>query len=93
MSSHSTSAVTRCDSEAVVGKVRMSLDLPNAASLTVTLDQVPYAGPDGGFTTVATDRPLLATGIDGRNHLEIRSALDMIGAVLTRHLADDAFDD
>lgn len=83
----------RCDSEAVVGKVTMTLDLPNATSLTVTLDQVSYAGPDGGFTTVATDSPLLATGIDGKDHLEIRSALDMIGAVLTRHLAEDAFDD
>jgi hypothetical protein len=38
-------------------------------------------------------RPLLATGIDGKDHLEIRSALNMIGAVLTRHLAEDAFDD
>jgi len=35
----------------------------------------------------------LATGIDGKDHLEIRSALNMIGAVLTRHLAEDAFDD
>ena len=41
---------------------------------------------------VAADSPL-ATGIDGKDHLEIRSALNMIGAVLTRHLAEDAFDD
>jgi hypothetical protein len=39
------------------------------------------------------DRPLLVTGIDGKDHWEIRSALNMIGAVLTRHLAEDAFDD
>ena len=39
------------------------------------------------------DSPLLATGIDGRDHLEIRSALERIGEVLTRYLADDAFDD
>ena len=59
----------------------------------MTLDQVSYAEPGGGFTTVAADSPLLATGIDGKDHLEIRSALNMIGAVLTRHLAEDAFDD
>ena len=72
----------------------MTLDLPNATSLTVTLDQVSYAEPGGGFTTTtaAADSPL-ATGIDGKDHLEIRSALNMIGAVLTRHLAEDAFDD
>jgi hypothetical protein len=87
------SAVSRCDSEAVVGKVTMTVDLPNTASLTVTLDQLPYAEPGGGFTTVAADSPLLATGIDGRDHLEIRSALERIGEVLTRYLADDAFDD
>ncbi|MGO8896428.1 MAG: hypothetical protein ACLQB1_43025, partial [Streptosporangiaceae bacterium] len=86
------SAVNRCDSEAVAGKVTMTLDLPNATSLTVTLDQVSYAEPGGGFTTAAADSPL-ATGIDGKDHLEIRSALNMIGAVLTRHLAEDAFDD
>ena len=87
------SAVTRCDSEALVGQVTMTLDLPNATSLTVTLDQVSYAEPGGGFTTAAADSPLLATGIDGKDHLEIRTALDMIGAVLTRHLAKDAFED
>jgi hypothetical protein len=41
----------------------------------------------------ATDSPLLDTAINGKVHLEIRSVLDMIGAVLTRHLADGAFDD
>jgi hypothetical protein len=71
----------------------MTLDLPNATSIAVTLDQVPYAEPDGGLTTVTTDSPLLATGIDGKEHLEIRSALETIGEVLTWHLADDAFDD
>jgi len=40
-----------------------------------------------GLTTVAADRPLPATGIDGKDHLEIRSALETIGEVLTRHLA------
>lgn len=71
----------------------MTLDLPNATSLTVTLDQVSYAEPGGGFTTTAAADSPLATGIDGKDHLEIRSALNMIGAVLTRHLAEDAFDD
>jgi len=87
------SAVTRAETEALVGKVTITLDLPNATSIAVTLDQVSYNEPDGGFTTVATDSPLLATGIDGRDHLEIRSALDRIGQVLTRHLAEGAFDD
>jgi hypothetical protein len=88
------SAVSRCDSEAVAGKVTMTLDLPNATSLTVTLDQVSYAEPGGGFTTTAAAAGSpLATGIVGKDHLEIRSALNMIGAVLTRHLAEDAFDD
>jgi hypothetical protein len=93
------SAVSRCDSEAVAGKVTMTLDLPNATSLTVTLDQVSYAEPGGGFTTTTTTTTTaaagspLVTGIVGKDHLEIRSALNMIGAVLTRHLAEDAFDD
>lgn len=78
---------------ALAGQVTMTLGLPNGTSITVTLDQVSYAEPGGGFTTVATDSPLLATGIDGKDHLQIRSALDVIGAVLTRHLAGDAFDD
>ena len=44
-------------------------------------------------TTVATDSPLLAASIDGKEHLEIRSALETIGEVLTRHLVGGAFDD
>jgi len=87
------SAVSRADSEALVGRVTMTLDLPNATSITVRLDQVPYTEPDAGLTAVATDSPLLATSIDGKEHLEIRSALETIGEVLTRHLADGAFDD
>ena len=70
----------------------MTLDLPNATSLTVTLDQVRMRSRAEAFTTAAADSPL-ATGIDGKDHLEIRSALNTIGAVLTRHLAEDAFDD
>ena len=42
-----------------------------------------------GLTIVAADRPLPTTGIDGKDHLEIRSALETIGGVLTRHLAND----
>jgi hypothetical protein len=86
------SAVSRCDSEGVAGQVTMTLDLPDATGLTVTLDQVSYAKPGGGFTTVAADSPLGA-GIGCEDHLEIRSALNMTGAVLTRHLAEDAFGD
>ena len=87
------SAVSRAGDEAIVGRVTMILDLPNGTSIEVTLDQVSYRLPDGGLTTVATDSPLLATGIDGKEHLEIRTALETIGEVLTRHLADGAFDD
>jgi hypothetical protein len=87
------SAVTRSGTEAIPGKVTMTLDLPNITSITVTLDQLSYTDPDGGFTTVAADNPLLGTAIDGKDHLEIRSALDMIGAVLTRHLTEGAFDE
>ena len=87
------SAITRCDSEAIVGRVSMTLDLPIGTSITVTLDQVSHAAPDGGFTTVATDSPLLDTGINSKDHLEIRTALETIGEILTRHLAEGAFDD
>jgi len=87
------SAVSRSGSEAIVGKVTMTLDLPIGTSIEVMLDQVSYNLPDGGLTTVAADSPLLDTGINGKEHLEIRSALEAIGEVLTRHLADGAFDD
>lgn len=87
------SAIRRSGEEAIVGKVTMTLDLPNGTSIDVMLDQVPHAEPDGGLTTVATDSPLLATSIDGKEHLEIHGALEMIADVLTRHLTDGAFDD
>jgi hypothetical protein len=87
------SAISRADDEAIVGKVTLALDLPNTTSIDVTLDHVSYAEPDGGLTTVATDSPLLATSINGKEHLEIHIALEMIGDVLSRHLTEGAFDD
>ena len=87
------SAIARAGDEAIADRATVTLGLPNGDSITVALGQVPYADPGAGYTTVATDSPLLATGIDGRDHLEIRAALDMIGEVLTRHLIDGAFDD
>ena len=84
------SAVDRCEEQAVVDSATLTLGLPNAQSITITLGSAPYRTPNAGWTTVATDSPLLSADLDGPEHLAIRAALDAISEVLTKHLAMEA---
>lgn len=87
-------AVSRVTDEVNVGTTTMDVLLPNTTSITVTLGEVPYTQPGEGFTTVVTDSAFLRTdNISGRDHLEIRAALETIGEVLSRHLTEDAYDE
>jgi len=84
------SAVDRVEEHALIDGATLTVGLPNAQSITVTLGSASYREPNTGWTTMATDSPLLSTDLDGPDHLAIRAALDAIGEVLTKHLAATA---
>lgn len=82
------------DWQAQVLSAQLRLMLPNA-ELGTTIDvELAAAGHAGGrwreWTTWRSDSPHLVGEVDAEAHLEIASALDTIGAVLTTALREDS---
>jgi len=86
LGAHALGDAATQDLEAHIGTVTITVDLPNATTITMTLDQAPQTAPDAGFTVAATDSPLIRTALSGQDHLYIRSALAMIETVLNYHM-------
>ncbi|MFE2911394.1 hypothetical protein [Kitasatospora indigofera] len=68
----------------------MTLGLPAAYSITVKVASAPPGRPDAGYSTLGGPFPLLNTAVTGAEHLELRTALDTIAQVVSRHLHPEA---
>jgi hypothetical protein len=80
--------------QAQVQSAQLRLMLPNAELGTIDVEVVDadHTHVPPGWTTWRSDSPHLVGEVDAEAHLEIASALDAIGAVLTTALREDAFD-
>ncbi|MGY5099447.1 hypothetical protein [Streptomyces sp. 900105245] len=79
------------EDRAVAGDAVLDLVLPVGQTIRVDLTQVPD-GPLRGWTEVRTDSPLLDGDLTGADHLAVRTALDTLARVLSRHLGEAAFE-
>jgi hypothetical protein len=71
----------------------VAVGLPNGQIIIVSLGSASHREPNEGWAALAADSPLMATDLDGPDHLAIRAALAVIGDVPTKHLARQAFGD
>jgi hypothetical protein len=86
--------VLRVGEQAQVLSAQLRLLLPNAelGTIDVELADADHTHVRPAWTTWRSDSQHLVGEVDSEAHLEIASALDRIGAVLTRALGEGAFD-
>ncbi|MGW2748088.1 hypothetical protein [Streptomyces sp. NPDC001450] len=77
---------------ALAGDAVLTLALPIGETIRVHLTQTREGQPRAGWTEIRTDSTLLDDDLTGADHLSVRTALDTIARVLTRHLRPEAFE-
>ena len=86
-------AQNRCLVEASISSLTATVSCPDGSQLTVSIGTADHRAPIEGWTTWSAAGAHELGPMDGRTHLDLTDAVNILAGALTRALPDEAFEE